>query len=420
MENRIPRFTFPNRCPYCYDLQERCVCGTVECEGCGEVLRHCTCNRPRCPECGEFLSDCACPIEDDYISFDDREDEAEDLLPDVNPMQAQWNAGRYRSTDSFRALYENTWQQHVEPQQVRPPRMIVQPVEFQSFSTGFDPWKPQPIVPEELVFNRPCIFETRFEPYTKYELRTVPHSMLTPKGVEDIRYWLHERHRINWTYTVFTDWVGLEENIQHHIFEFEGEEFNAGGKLINRLSKILLKRHNVKLSESDKSHINTLIENQWVGGESFWIDRPTIVDWEAGAFGEKDKKSDDGSCWWYSGGLNSSDSRIGRFNTAMQAGLCGALRLWLLDDQQNFHGVGRVWYIRTREGNPILFNGYGLTTIQWAAKLSKLLSTDHYEKVDLFITPDMVINNNAGIVFDIHNKNYRGGYEFDLVRRTER
>lgn len=272
------------------------------------------------------------------------------------------------------------------------------------------------IVPKELKFDREDIF-AQMEFDTPYKLNTTPHSILAPQGVDDLRRWLRIKFGIQWTYTLLSDLVGLEENIQRHTYTQEGESYNMGGKFINRLSKIIQKRHMISLTEADKNAINALIHQQWVGGENFWIDRPKTVNWESGAFGEKDKKSEDGSCWWYSGGLDNPKSRIGIFRSQMPE-WTGAIRLWT-GTERTLRGVGRVWYIRTRKEGPILFNGYGLTTLQWAAKLSKHFNVKEYKEVSLSLSPDLIVNNSTGILFDVIDGRYKNLYGFDLIRKEE-
>lgn len=326
------------------------------CPYCGELSEYCECER--CPDCGDHIEECTCR----------------------------------RARSRFARLGT------LPPQRIEPVKQVKQVKQ----------------VPE---FKRENVLES-LAPYEKVLLNTPVHPMLTPVGVEEARFWINSKYGTNWHYTTFADWVGLEDNIQRWTFEHEGEEFQCGGKMISRISKILNVRYGIKMSEGQKADLNSIIQNHWVGGEEFWIDRPDIVDWQSGEFGEKDKKSEDGSCWWYEGGLTNPRSRIGYFNSAMGT-LTGAIRLWSKQQDGEFRGVGRVWYIRTREGNPILFNGYGLTTAQWTAKLSKHFGVQRYTKVLLQILPHLIINNNSGYLFDTQNEYVKDEYHFDLRSYAE-
>ena len=239
---------------------------------------------------------------------------------------------------------------------------------------------------------------------------------MTPVGVEAVRSFISRYYGVNWTYTTTADMLGLEENVQNHIILHRGEEHKVGGKFINRLSKVLHVVYKITPTDSQKNELNRILENHWSGGESFWIDRVNVIDWEAGEFGEK--KSEEGSCWWYNGGLSNPRSRVSRFSKSMENGSSGGIRLWLKSDL-GFQGVGRVWYIRTRLGFPILFNGYGFTTMQWAAKLSRHFNVDLYKQITLILEPDMVINNHSGVAFDYVEENLLTEYRFNIGRLYE-
>lgn len=259
----------------------------------------------------------------------------------------------------------------------------------------------------------PDLFDA-LELYTKYPIKAPVHRMLTPMGVKVIDEWLRMRS-MGFSYTDYNDLIGFDDVLPKHTFVYRGEEYNAGGKFVNRLDKLITAFYGRKFSSEEKTEIGNLLEHHWVGGDQYWFDIANRIDWQSGAFGEKDTKDNKGSCWWYDGGLDNPYSRVSRFSSYMQSGNALALRLWLKDGD-NFHGVGRCWVLRTLDGYPILFNSYGFNSpVVWAAKLSRTLNYTTYSKVDLYVNfPSGSINGGYGVLLNHPENHCKFNYEFRL------
>lgn len=409
------------RCEHCGYVMDECEC--YFCHRCGELEDYSNCER--CQNCYQLMEDCDC---DRCPHCHELQDECECVLTVVDaeedPAQIAGGWLEYQiptiDADALRAAIDAQIRQrrdilNVAPAPVAWTMDATNPgtVRFTAVDTNTRDSRTKRV--EEPKHWHPNILDT-LEPYVKYELRTAPHSMLTPTGVEEVRAFLYQTYHLRWTYTDVADVLGLEETIQNFTWSFNGEEHKVGGKFINRLAKALHIRYNIEVNPKDKNSINNRIQDHWVGGDKFWIDRATRIDWEAGQFGEK--KNEEGSCWWYGGGIHEPTSRVSRFSAAMPD-LTGAVRLWLKNGE-TYYGVGRVWSVRTRAGFPILFNGYGFNTMQWAAKLSRHFGADSkYKSVELGIDPDIVVNNHSGVAFDYLEPDLKGSYRFHLTRGTE-
>lgn len=240
----------------------------------------------------------------------------------------------------------------------------------------------------------------------KYNLEIPADKMLSPPGIEEFRYFISNKIGLTFRYTDVTDMLGLEYDNPDHRIDFNGREEKCGGKFVTRFCRwyYFSTAGYRELSNTFKEELNNVLAPYWIGGtessqHTFYIDVVDKVDWESGAFGERSKDYEDGSCWWYSGGLYSNESIVSKF-CALMPHRALAVRLWLETDE-GLRGVGRVWVIRNNY-SPIFFNGYGFTTAGWVTHLSRMFNFQNWTKIQLSLDgryfPNNTVNKGNGII----------------------
>lgn len=419
------------------------------------------------PDFDEFDDDLIDDYIDEYIEEDDDEDEevnTADVARTVNiEVPPLWTPPRITfDTTTFNALYMNEAptpnaeydeQSHLEvyrqrvaeyeemleqrrrqredeerrrmAEQMPIPRIRFnwgneQPVQYTIEGNQYEPLFPSNRSKSGRIDLEPIKLEpdmfTDLPLYEKMPFKGATHRMLTPQGVKVAMQWMHNLG-MGLNYTQFSEFVAFEDVLPKHAFIYRGEEYGAGGKLVNRMDKVCQALWHRKLATEEKTDVGNLLEPHYVGGDEYYFDIVNRIDWRSGAFGEKDAKFDGGSCWWYDGGLDNPNSRVSRFSRFMEQGKALGLRLWLKNEDK-YIGVGRCWVIRTRAGYPILFNSYGFNSpLVWAARLSRTLKFTNYNKITLVIhdLPPGSVNGDMGVIIGYpDNFEVKQRYDFRL------
>jgi len=173
----------------------------------------------------------------------------------------------------------------------------------------------------------------------------------------------------------------LSNNILPHPDDdnFEWVWQNKRGTLPKRLQSYFYKTHNLKLSPSQISELGNLGRRHSDDSKEFILDFDNKIQWWAGDFG------DSGSCYW---GTCSGAKDMLRDN-----GACAVRSFYRKYDPQtgkqfegldyaHLKGNARAWVAPITENRIIVFNGYGLTTLQFA-RLLALKFNCTYKKISL-------------------------------------
>lgn len=135
------------------------------------------------------------------------------------------------------------------------------------------------------------------------------------------------------------------------------------GTLPKRVSKFYAKTHNIKLPDSILAELGNLARRHSSMQEVYHIEFVNRFDWQDGDFG------DDGSCLWtYNAG--------GRMMIETNGGW--AIRFY--DDHDD--GFARAWVVNVETDLYVVFNGYGLTTLQ-ITRILAVFTGKTYAKISI-------------------------------------
>lgn len=213
------------------------------------------------------------------------------------------------------------------------------------------------------------------ELYVRYEVE-MPAGEISPAGVEVIRNFLGSQRFEEESWKKLnpdTDLVFLPVLPKDWEWKWIVQSGEYRGTLPKRVAKYYFKMYKLQIPDAVMAELGNIARRHSSMQESYSFEFVNSFDWVDGDFG------DEGSCLWsYNAG--------GRMMIEQNGGW--AIRFYTTEDE----GFARAWVVNVETDLYVVFNGYGLTTLQitrilavFTGKTYAKISVQNHRGSQLFI-----------------------------------
>lgn len=216
--------------------------------------------------------------------------------------------------------------------------------------------------------------------YTKFTV-AFPEGEISAEGQHEISQYIAQQDMLS------GEWKRLNPNFQGSYLPALPNDWlwvwliqrgEYAGTMPKRVSSYYWKKHGVKCPEQFLAQLGNIARAHSDESRTYHFEFVSRINWEAGDFG------DDGSCFW--GGHAGAKVMIEEN---------GGMAIRFYDDAGD--GYARAWVVEIEVDFLIVFNGYGLTTLQIARVLAQFMGLS-YQLIHLTNHPghELYINSGKG------------------------